>query len=108
MFKSYDLVGKCLSELNTEMRFLFASAKVDREEITRIVLPMTDDERENARINGCAIKVLRTLKKDKIIQFYVNKEGFAVNSTEASFLLNKYAEFVTGATDIPGYIYVKL
>ena len=46
MFKSYDLVGKCLSELNTEMRFLFASAKVDREEVTRIVLPMTDDERE--------------------------------------------------------------
>ena len=108
MFQSYDLVGKCLSELNTEMRFLFASAKVDGEEITRLVLPFGTDDRENARINGCAIKVLRTLKKDKIIQFYVNKEGFAVHSTEASFLINKYAEFVTGATDDPAFIYVKL
>lgn len=108
MFQSYDLAGKCLSELNTEMRFLFASAKVDGEEIARLVLPLGLDEKENARINGCAIKVLRTLKKDKIIQFYVNKEGFAVNSTEASFLVNKYSEFVAGAADDPASIYVKL
>ena len=108
MISSFDLVGNSRNELNTEMRFLFASAKVDGEELIRLVLPHTENEKENLRINGCVIKVLRTLKKESIIQFYVNKESFTVASTEASFLLNKYGEYVSDGAGEARYIFVKL
>lgn len=108
MFSSYELIGNCRVELNTEMRFLLAGAKVDGEELVRFVLPICEDEKESARINGCVIKVLRTLKKENIIQFYVNKESFAAASTEASFLLNKYEHFVQDDICNSRYIYVKL
>ena len=108
MFSSYKLIGKSKSEINTEMRFLFASAKVDGQEIVRILIPHIDDVKEKSRINGCIIKVLRTLKKEGIIQFYVNNEGFLANSTEASFLLNKYGEFISMESNDSDYIYIKL
>ena len=108
MFSSYELIGNCRSELNTEMRFLFASAKVDGDEIVKLVIPKVDDEKEISRIKGCVIKVLRTLKKEGIIQFYVNNEGFSVNSTEASFLLNKYGEYINTETLDVICVYVKL
>ena len=108
MFNSYKLIGNCRSELNTEMRFLFASARVDGEELVRLDLPFCDNEKENSRISGSVIKVLRTLKKDGVIQFYVNREGFAATSTEASFLLNKYGNFIAEGVNEPSYIYVKL
>lgn len=108
MFCSFDLSGTGRSELNTELRFLFASAKVDGEEVVRLRLPLTDDEKEDARIIGCSIKVLRTLKKENVIQFYVNREGFAAGSTEASFLLNKYGQFIQNRTNDSALIYVKI
>ena len=108
MVNSFELTGNCRNELNIEMRFLFASAKVDGEELVRLILPVTEDEKENSRINGCAIKVLRTLKKESVIQFYVNKESFAAASTEASFLLNKYGEFISDDTCDTRIIFVKL
>lgn len=108
MFTSYALDGNCRSELNTELRFLFAGARFDGEELVRLELPLGDDEKENARLSGSVIKVLRTLKKENVIQFYVNKEGFAVSSMEASFLLNKYGSFISDGVNEPSYIYVKL
>ena len=108
MFDSYDLNGNCRSELNTEMRFLFAGARVDGVELVRLHLPFGTDEKENSRISGSVIKVLRTLKKESVIQFYVNKDSCAASSMEASFLLNKYRDFITDGVSEPSYIYVKL
>ena len=108
MVSSFELTGNCRNELDTEMRFLFASAKVDGEELIRLILPVTEDEKENSRINGCVIKVLRTLKKESVIQFYVNREGFVAASTEASFLLNKYGEFISDDISEAKIIFVKL
>ena len=108
MFDSFKLIGNCRAELNTEMRFLFAGAKVDGVELVRLDLPLCDNEKENGRINGCVIKVLRTLKKESVIQFYVNRESFATSSTEASFILNKYGDYIADGTGEPSYIYVKL
>ena len=108
MFDSYDLIGNCRSELNTEMRFLFAGARVDGVELVRLHLPFGTDEKENGRISGSVIKVLRTLKKESVIQFYVNKDSFAASSMEASFLLNKYRDFIADGVSEPSYVYVKL
>ena len=108
MFDSFKLVGQNRSELNTEMRFLFASAKVDGLELLRLDLPITDVEKENARINSCVIKVLRSLKKEGIIEFYVNREGFSVNSTESIFLQNKYGDYIESNVTETTSVYVKM
>lgn len=108
MFICHTLDGNCRSELNTELRFLFAGARFDGEELVRLELPYGEDEKENARLSGSVIKVLRTLKKESVIQFYVNKESFAASSMEASFLLNKYGDFIADGSNVPSYIYVKL
>ena len=52
--------------------------------------------------------MLRTLKKESVIQFYVNKDSFAASSMEASFLLNKYRDFIGDGAGEPSYVYVKL
>ena len=108
MFTSFKLVGCSRTELNTEMRFLFASAKVDGAELVRLDPPICDNEKDNARVVGCVIKVLRTLKKDGIIEFYVNSDGFYANSTEASFLLNKFGEYIDEESLRNPSIFVKL
>lgn len=107
MFSSFNLNGTYRSELNTEMRFLFASAKVDGSEIVRIVLPTGENEKENERISGCVIKLLRTLKKEKVIEFYVNKEGFLQNSTEAIYFTNKFGAYLD-QSDNDNCVYVKI
>ena len=108
MLTSFNLSGTSRADLNTELRFIFAGAKVDGDKVVRLVLPISDNEKERDRIAGCVIKVLRTLKKEKIIQFYVNKDGFSLNSTEASFLLNKYGECFGEDYASSNYIYVKM
>lgn len=108
MFTSFNLIGQSRIELNTELRFLFASAKVDGAELVRLDLPLCANEKDAARVSGCVIKVLRMLKKDGIIDFYVNKEGFLANSTEASFLLNKFGEFINDTAFSGMSIFVKI
>ena len=108
MFNSFKLLGQNRVELNTEMRFLIASAKVDGLELLRLDLSLTDSEKENGRINSCVIKVLRSLKKDGIIEFYVNREGFLANSTESIFLQNKYGEYIEANASESASVYVKL
>lgn len=108
MFNSCQLVGQNRAELNTELRFLIASAKVDGVELLRLDPLTCEDEKENERIAGCIIKVLRTLKKESVIEFYVNREGFSANSTEAIFLLNKYGEYIDENTAQLSSVYVKL
>jgi hypothetical protein len=108
MFECVGLVGQNRSELNTEMRFLFASAKVDGVELLKLDLPHTELDKENARINSCVIKILRSMKKEGIIEFYVNREGFSVNSTEAIFLQNKYSNCIETNVTETASIYVKM
>ena len=108
MLESFVLTGNCRSQLNTELRFLFAGARFDGTELVRLDLPTVEDERESARMNSCVIKVLRTLKKENVIEFYATKDSFAANSTEASFLLNKYGELIADGTESPSYIFVKI
>ena len=108
MFANFRLNGQSRPELNIELRFLFASARVDGAELVRLDLPVVDNEKEKIRISGSVIKVLRTLKKEDVIEFYVNKDGFLADSTEAIFLLNKYGEYIDTKVCESESIYVKL
>ena len=108
MFVRYNLSGDCQSELNTEMRYLLADAKVSGMELVRFDFLERDSEKENSRVMSCIIKTLRTIKRESAIQFYVNSEGFSVNSTEAVFLLNKYGKHLSDVYKKSNYVFVKL
>ena len=108
MFVKYNLSGDCQAELNTEMRFLLADAKVDKKELVRFDFEDRASDKENSRVMSCIIKILRSLKRESVIQFYVNDEGFSANSTEAIFLLNKYSQFISGIDGAVNFVYIKI
>lgn len=105
MLQSFELTGKSRSELNTELRFIFAGARVDREELVRLEIPHSKD---SERISGCVIKILRTLRKEECVQFYVNEDGFASGTTESIFLLNKYGQDILSGVKEQNFVLVKV
>lgn len=89
---SYNLCGSNQSEISTEIKFLLASARFDGVELMRFVYETNETDREAKRLYNITLKVLRSLRAKKSIQFFVLPEGFAESTTEAEFLLNKYPE----------------
>ena len=89
---SYNLCGSNQSEISTEIKFLLASARFDGVELMRFVYKTNETDREAKRLYNITLKVLRSLRARKSIQFFVLPESFAESTTEAEFLLNKYPE----------------
>ena len=108
MFKEYKLLGNCIADLDTEIRFLLAGARVDGEELIKLFFDSGENERENVRTISCIVKVLRVLKREKLIQFFVGAEDFSAGTTESDFLLNKYASYIDNTDNSVKYVYVKL
>ena len=94
MFCEYKLTGTCLSELDTEIRFNIANARQERAELIRLALAPSESESEAKRIANCVIKILRSMMKANLVQFFINCEDIHLSSTEAEFLLNKYSSFI--------------
>ena len=106
MLSEHILLGETQSELNTEIRFLVASATVDNKSLMLLRFGVDLSERDQERIKTCVIKVLRVLKREGIIQFFVTREGFELDSTEANFLTNKFGDYIQSYES--GYAYIKL
>ena len=91
-YVEYELLGNCFVDFNTEIKFEIAKYKVEGRELVRFTIPLRDDAAENSRLQVCTVKVLRSLKREGRIQFFVLPEGFTEGTTEAKFLTNKYYE----------------
>ena len=89
---SYILKGTNQNEISTEIKFLLASARFDGVELMRFIYETNEAEGEAKKLHNIVIKVLRSLRSRKNIQFFVLPDGFAESTTEAEFLLNKYPE----------------
>jgi len=108
MYLEIKLDGKCSAELDTEVRFNIAAARVDGVELARLVLPFGGDERDNSRVLFCLTKVLRAMMREGSVQFYETDEGFKTSTTEAKFLENKYPDFLVPSDATHKYVYVKI
>ena len=93
MFCEFKLTGTCLTDLDTEIRFNIANARQDKAELIRLILP-TVDEPDIKRIANCVLKIIRSMMKADLIQFFINEKDINSASTEAEFLLNKYPSFI--------------
>ena len=94
MFSEYILTGTCLSELDTEIRFNIANARQEKAELIRLSLSVATSAPDAKRIANCVIKIIRSMMKVDLIQFFINEDDINSRSTEAEFLLNKYSSFI--------------
>ncbi|MBR7117239.1 MAG: hypothetical protein IKC87_05980 [Clostridia bacterium] len=108
MFNEYILEGKCLTELNTEMRFNIADARADKAELVRFSIPLSEDEKDNLRLSNCLIKILRSINHDGLIQFYVTDKDFENATTQAEFLINKYSDKLLPSNTEIRHFYIKM
>lgn len=108
MFSETELVGSCQAELDTEIKFSIASVEYDGAELMLFKIKKSEDEKDNSRLTFCALKTLRTLKKQGKIQFFVTDGDISEGGTEVSYLLNKYPDKL--ALKYEGYslVFVKL
>ena len=106
-FKSFNLLGCCRRDFNTEIRYDIASAKADGSELVSLTIPLTDDSNENSRLSTCVCKILSSMKKVGEIQFYLKPDAFIKKTTEADYILNKYSEYIVFDEDRIAF-YVKL
>ena len=95
------LAGVNQLDINNEIRFLVASARVDGKALVRFSFSEQNPEKQKQS----AIRVLRSLKREDAIEFFVLGEDLDADSTEAVFLINKYGDYVSPSGDC---IYVKL
>ena len=105
-YLSFELLGSCMRDYNTEIRFDVASAKYDNAELISFTIPRIDDEKESSRLYSCAIKVIGTLMREGLIQFYVSPEHMRSGATQAEFIKNKYSDFISSC-ESDRVIYVK-
>lgn len=107
MLKEYLVSGTTLSDINTEVRFDVAAARADKTDIIRFKLPKSDDDKNNKRLLFCFIKVLRSMQKTGLIQFYVKDEDLEAMTTGALFLKNRFGDDIIPSPDDYTYVYVK-
>lgn len=107
MLKDFLICGDCMTDINTEVRFDVAAARADKVDIIRFSIPKGEDEKNNSRILFCFLKVLRSMQKAGLIQFYVKDEDLSAMTTGALFLKNRFGDAIVPSPDSFTYIYVK-
>lgn len=87
-----ELSGQNAELLTTEILFFIASAKSNKNEIIRLnIKKILTDEREKKRIEAIN-RILRSLKRRKVIQFFVISSEITEHTTETEYLKNKYPD----------------
>ena len=89
----HHIQGNNQVTMDTELRYVIASAKVDGVELIRF--DINEQAEDIDRLYGCVIKVLRSMRKDRAFQFFLPIINMSERETETQFLLNKYYDFVT-------------
>ena len=101
MVDNHILLGINQNDINNELRFLIASARVDGKTLMTLTFSPESAEKQKQY----ALKSLRLLKRENVIEFFVFSEDLDTDSTTAVFLMNKYGEYIDKGVNS---IYVKI
>ena len=96
-----------ISSIDTELRFLIASATVEKKELVALAFNI-EDESASKKFFHKVKKGLSMLKRDGKISFYIEYSDINSESTEAEFLKNKYLPHLTKRTNADTVIFLKL
>ena len=89
------VIDKECKDPTTELRFAIASERANGGELLQVAFPLLEDEKETKRIMNLAKKTLVRMKKERLIQFFVDQRNLSESSTEVEFLKNKYSDLIT-------------
>lgn len=102
------LSGTTRIDLDTEVKFNIASARVDGAELVRFILERTGDDKADQKLMASLTKLLRTLVKSNGIQFFITGAEVASQRLEAEFLVNKYNDYMLADNEKYMYAYIKM
>ena len=100
IFCEIILEGSSQRELDTEIKFNIAAARADGAEL--IALTAEGDALPAAQ------RVLRLLKREGTIQFFVMCSALSEEKRESEFLLNKYGEYISEGSSDANKVYVRI
>ena len=110
-YKEITLVSEGKESIETEVMYEIAAARADNIELIKLTIPTEATEQQGMnKSTATVIRRLKIMKQGGYIQFYAGKNDFAVMSTPAHFLINKYSEHFAemSSDEIFDYLYVKL
>lgn len=110
-YRVIELESKNADDGAVEIRYAVATARASGAELIRFDIPFGEDKAlYNKLFNGLS-RLLKTMKEERLIQFFATEKSFSDQMAEGAFLLNKYPSvFICGLTDNEnaGYFYVKI
>ena len=101
--KIFKIISATNSELETEIAFYVASARAEKAEIIKLVIPS-----EAERFVTVSKRILRSLKREARIQLFEEAKNLNSDTTEARYLRNKYPMIVESQIEEEPSIIVKL
>jgi hypothetical protein len=107
VFNAYSLSSDRYADIDTEIRFAVATARVEGAELLRFEIKREEDILKSF---NSAVRIFKKMKSMGQIQFLATPSSFSNSDAEAEFLRNKYPEYLSAAevSDKEAYIYVKL
>ena len=105
--KNIILNGKNRKQLDTEIKYMVASARTDGFEVVRLDIDEPQDSPDARRLSVCTMQVLRSMRREGSVQFFIPYKELESDSTEAEFLKNKYLDSIEALSGTGNY-FVKL
>ena len=98
------LNGKSRKQLDTEIKYTVAAARADGFEVVRLDIDAPKDSPDARRLSVCTQQVLRTMKREGRVQFFIPFSELEGDSTEAEYLKNKYSDSILALSGIGEYL----
>ena len=91
-----------------ELSYSIASARADKIQLLSLMYDeeLPEDKRET--LYKCTVKTLKKMKKQGRIDFYVDREGFLKEKTEANYLINRFPNITDSVPHKDFMLIVKL
>lgn len=107
VFNAYSLSSDRYTDIDTEIRFAVATARVEGAELLKFEIKREEDILKSF---NAAVRIFKKMKSMGLIQFFATPSSFSNSDAEAEFLRNKYPDYlsVSEVSDKEAFIYVKL
>lgn len=94
-----ELTGKTSRLLTTEIMFFIVSARSMNKELLKLKIKKEENESVSEKEIAAISKILKSVKRKNLIQFFVASTDFGAQSTEIEYLMNKYPTLVKEQVD---------
>lgn len=93
-------------DLSVELEFIIACNKISGNELIKLTLENTDMQQ---KFKTAATRILKSVKKDGIIQLFVFENELLISDkTESIYLLNKFPFLLENNNESENVLYIKI